>query len=178
MTLPRTRPAVTACGSLRTTCSTAGGRPRTNIVFPSTPDPAFTRPESILHTMGKSVSYHTVFIVKKAAAHAEGTDCVPLFDEHLASLCGDAVLSDLERPQEVDRQQRLCEQPRRSPGVLLLSAAPRGAGDLFRRKPNALAGRGPIYLDGPGRMGLQPPLPAGSVHPNLARGAGLLRTTC
>ena len=108
---------------------------------PSTHDPAFMRHVFIFRMTAKNGCITAVFIVKKARCSPQGSDRVSLFDQHLAGLRSDAVLGDLERAQEVDRQQRLREQPRRSAGVLPLSPAPCGAGDLLHRSPNALADR-------------------------------------
>ena len=82
---------------------------------------------------GEERLYHTVFIVEKAAVAAQGADRVPLLDQYLEGLCGHAVQSDLERDQEVDRQQRLRQQPGRPAGVLLLSTASRRPGDVSDR---------------------------------------------
>ena len=126
---------------------------------------------------GEERLYHDVFIVKKAAARPRAPIALPLLDQYLEGLCGHAVRPDLDRAQEIDRQQRVRQQPRRSAGVLLLPPASRRPGDVSDRLSNALADRRPVHAHGPGGVGLQPPLPAGPVHAGLARRRRATTTT-
>ena len=173
-TPPRIPPAVMVCGWPRTISSTAAGRLLTNIAYPKMRGLASTPAESAFRIGGENRLYHTVFIVKKSPSRPKAPIAFLCSTNTWRAYAATPFSDDLERAQEVDRQQWLRQQPGRSAGVLLLSPAPCGAGDLFHRVPNALAGRRSVYADGPGGMGLQPPLPPGSIYPILARIAGLL----
>ena len=122
---------------------------------------------------GEERLYHTVFIVQEGGRTAQGADRVPVLDQYLEGLRGHAVLPDVERAQEIDRQQRVRQQPGRSAGVLLLSPASGRPGDISVGLPDALADRRSLHAHGPRGVGLQPPLPAGSVHAGLAGDSGL-----
>ena len=82
---------------------------------------------------GEKRLYHTRIHREEGGFAPEGADRVSVFDQYAGGLTRRRRSSDLERPQEVDRQQRLRQQPRQSAGVLLLSAAPCGAGDVLHR---------------------------------------------
>ena len=89
---------------------------------------------------------------QEGAGPAPGADRVPVRDQHLEGLFGHAVQPDVAGPQEVDRQQRVRQQPGRAARLLPLPAAPRRPGDVSGRLPHALARRRPfLHEDGPGR---------------------------
>ncbi len=143
--------------------STARKRPFGDLRRP-VPLPARRRRTSVSQCVHRS----------KGGGAAQGIDRLPLLDQYLEGLCGHAVQSDLARDQEIDRQQRLRQQPGDPAGILLLSTASRGARARTRsgsEMPWPVVG--PYTLMGPRSLGLQSSLPAGPVHAGLAGNPGV-----
>ena len=142
--------AATACGWRPTTSSIADGSRRTNSASPRTPAPGLYVGRFRFRLDGEERLYHTRLHRQEGAGTAQGADRVPLLDQHLAGLLGHAVQPDLEGAQEVDRQQRLRQQPGRAARLLLLPAASRRAREPIRsgfRMPWPVVG--PYTLMGP-----------------------------
>ena len=107
------------------------------------------RPRSAFAVDGEERLYHTVFIVKKAAARPRAPIAFLCSTNTWRAYAATPFSPTLERDQEIDRQQRLRQQPGRPAGVLLLSPAPRRPGDLPDRFPDAVADRRPLHAHGP-----------------------------
>ena len=163
--------AGTVSGWRRTTFTTAVGTFRTRTGYRKRLVQGST-PAAFDFIKAAKIDSITLSSSSRRRPRASGADRVHLLDQYLEGLRGDPVQPDVERDQEVDWEQRVCQQRRRPAGVLLLPPAQRRPGDLPDGLPDAVADRRPLHHHGPGRVGLQPPLPSGSVRPTWLENQG------
>ena len=121
--------------------------------------------------------YHTVFIVKKAAARPKAPIAFLCSTNTWRAYAATPFCPTWSGLKKSIGNNGFANSPGDPPAFCFYRPHHAGQGTYFRRVPDALADRRALHADGPRRMGLQPPLPAGSVHADLAGDAGLLITT-
>ena len=106
---------------------------RTNIGCPRTPGRASTPAGSVSARRRRASLSHAYSSSRRRPARPKAPIAFLCSTNTWRAYAATPFSPTWKGTQEVDRQQRLRQQPRRSAGVLLLSAASRGAGDVSDR---------------------------------------------
>ena len=122
---------------------------------------------------GEERLYHTVFIVKKAAGRPRAPIAFLCSTNTWRAYAATPFSPTWKGLKKSIGNNGFANSPGDPPAFCFYRPHHAGQGTYQIGLPDALADRRPVHAHGPRGVGLQPSLPAGSVHAGLARNAGL-----